>query len=180
MNSTRKRTASPMVRDVADYNKVDARLQYIAARAVGTHAAVDADHHGLLGLADVAGGATQAVANTRANLLKAAMVEHMASVGSETVQGAHKTADTAASATLAAVAAASDLNTSITLVNALLAAVVDHGDQAGVHFHNDPDAVAASITTDPPTTLAHVITDLNDLLDVYNAHFATDHDTINT
>lgn len=179
MNSTRKRTASPMVRDVADYNKVDARLQYLSARAVGTHAAVDADHHGLLDLADVAGGATQAVANTRANLLKAAMIEHMASVASETVQGAHKAADNGNSATLAAVAAASNLATSITLVNALLVAINEHGDEAGVHFHNDADAAGATITTDPPTTLAHVIADLNDLLDAFNAHFATDHDTIN-
>lgn len=180
MNSTRKRTASPMVRDIADYNKVDARLQYIAARAVGTHAAVDATNHGLLGLAVVAGGATQAVADTRANLLKTAMVAHMASVGSETAQGAHRAADTGNSATLAAVPAASTLGTSITLVNALLAAIAAHGNQAGVHFNNDPDAVAAAITTNPPTTLAHVITDLNDLLVAYNAHFATNHDTINT
>ena len=179
MNSTRKRTASPMVRDIADYNKVDARLQYIAARAVGTHAAVDADLHGLLGVADLAGDALQAAANTRAGLLKTAWLEHMASVATETSQGAHRVADTALAATLTAVAAASDLATSITLVNALLVALNSHGDSAGVHFHDEPDAAAATITTDPPTTLAHVITDLNDLIDAMRAHIETDHDTIN-
>lgn len=178
--SVKVRTSLPRLRWAVDPDLVDNRLNYIAARAAGTHAYVDADLHGLLGLADVAGGATQAVANTRANLLKAAMLEHMASVGTPTVAGAHRAADTGAAATLTAVAAASDLATSITLVNALLAAVVDHGNQPGVHFHDDPDAVAAAITTNPPTTLAHVITDLNDLIDVYRAHFASDEDTVQT
>lgn len=163
----------------ADTDQIGSHIRYTNARAVGTHANVSATLDGLAGLDDVAGGATQAVANTRANLLKTALIAHMADVWADDAPGAHMIAGATASGVLAAVAAASDLATSITLVNALKAALNDHGDEAGVHFHNDADAVAATITTDPPTTLAHVITDLNDLIDAIRAHIGTNWDTVN-
>lgn len=145
------------------------KSKYQAALINGVHMKADT---GVAALVALAGGATQGAANTRANALKAAFAVHAANVGIATSDGSHKAADTGNAATLALVADASNLATSITLVNALLAATVAHGTQAGVHFHDDATFHATTITTDPPTTLAHVITDLNDLLTAWATHFA--------
>jgi len=143
---------------------------YIEALAISTDYHANQNQQGLDALAALAGVGTQAVANARANALKTAMIAHMASVGTRTARGSHKNADTANSATLAAVADASDLATSITLVNALLVAINTHNNQATRHFHDD--ATSVTITTDPPTTLAHVRTDCDDLLAAMVTHMA--------
>jgi len=144
------------------------KSKYQAALINGVHMKADT---GLVGLAALAGGATQAAANARANALQAAFATHAASAGTATVDGAHKAADTAQAPTLVAVAVASDLDTSITLVNALLVAYNSHGDSAGVHFSADATLAAISITPDPPVTLANVITALNTILAAAAAHF---------
>lgn len=116
------------------------------------------------------GTATQAQANARANALKVAWNAHVARVGTFAADGPHKTAD---ATNVIAAADASGLASCITLINALLAAVIGHGNQATVHFANDTGAggTGAAITTDPPTTLAHCITDLNDLRTAFMTHF---------
>lgn len=153
----------------ADITALQLKSKYQAALINGVHMMADT---GVAALVALAGGATQAAANAQANALKAAFAVHAASVGTATVDGAHLAADTGNAATLAAVADASDEATSITLVNALLVAYNTHGDQSGVHFHDDATLAAGTITTDPPTTLGEVITDLNDLLTLATDHFA--------
>lgn len=148
---------------------LEVKSKYLLAGYSRVHMLADTD---IAALAALAGDALQAAANTRANALKASAVAHAAEVGTVTVDGAHLAADTTNSATLAAVAAASDLATCITLVNALLGFVNDHGDQSGVHFNNDATAAALTMTHTPPTTLAHCITDLNEILAGMQAHYA--------
>jgi hypothetical protein len=113
----------------------------------------------------------QAAANARAEELRTILAAHMLGVGNSTTDGFHKAADSARRTTLLAIAAATDLASCITLVNGLKTAFA-HGSQAGVHFTNDAALAAATITTDPPTTLAHCTTDLNDVLAALTAHFA--------
>lgn len=127
---------------------------------------------GTVALTALAGGATQAEANARANALKGYAATHAASVGSQTVDGAHKAADGAAASTLAAISNASTLGTCITLINGLFAWHQAHATQSGTHFHNDTVPAGESMTNTPPTTLAHCITDLNELVTMMQAHFA--------
>lgn len=157
----------------ADVAALKIKTQYMHALIDGVHMGTDAG--GLDALVALAGGATQAQANARAEALRTAILAHMTSVGTITAVGEHKAADTGNHDTLAAIAAltpSSLLAACITLVNGLNAAIVAHGDQSGVHFHDDATAAASTITTDPPTTLAHCITDLNDLLTTYSDHLA--------
>ncbi len=124
---------------------------------------------GLTALSPLAGGAIQSVADTRANLMKTYINAHLAEVGSPTVNGAHRNVD----ATNPIVAPDGDgvLAHLITLVNAIHACANAHGGQSGfVHFRNDDALTASTITTDPPTTLAQCVTDLNDLLTSWSAH----------
>lgn len=144
------------------------RGRYSVAWLTAAHMAIDSTT--LAGLSALAGGSIQALANARANVLKAAVIFHFASVGSSLVDGGHKAAGN--SATLAAIAPATDLTTCITLINGLLAALAAHGAASGVHFNNDAVLSAVAITTDPPATLPHCVTDLNDLLAAMVAHFA--------
>lgn len=123
-------------------------------------------------LTALAGGALQADANARANALKADAAIHAASVGSQSVNGAHLAADATAAATLAAIPAASTLGTCITLINGLFAWHQAHAIQSGTHFHNDTVPAGQSMTNTPPTTLAHCITNLNELVTMMQAHFA--------
>ena len=123
-------------------------------------------------LAALAGTETQAVTDTQLNAIKASLVAHMASVGTISTAGAHKAADTGNSATLAAIADATDLASSITLVEGILAAIKAHGNQSGVHFHDDATAVALTMTTATPTTLAQVRVDANDVRTGIAAHYA--------
>lgn len=145
------------------------KTKYLHALINGVH--MEADLEGVVSLTPLAGGALQSAANARANALKTAMIAHMAGVGTVFVDGEHLAADTGNSATLAAIAAATDLPTCITLINGLSDASIAHGDESGVHFHDDMTEAGASITNDPPTTLAHCITDLNDLRQIFLDHF---------
>lgn len=144
-------------------------LQFLDAQANFVHMDVDTSlsaYNSTL----VADTADQDACNARANLLKAAFATHAASVGSRTAAGYHEAEDVANAATLAAVADATDLASSITLINALLVAINAHRQEAGVHFNDD--TVAVTITTDPPVLIADVRADLDDLLDAYQTHFA--------
>lgn len=123
-------------------------------------------------LVALAGGALQADANARANALKGYAATHAASVGSQSVDGAHLAADGAAAVTLAAIPAASTLGTCITLINGLFAWHQAHAIQSGTHFHDDTAPAGNTLTVDPPVTLANCITDLNDLVTMMQAHFA--------
>jgi hypothetical protein len=125
---------------------------------------------GLDALVALAGGATQPQANARAEALRAALIAHMALVGTFNTDGEHLAADAANSATLAAIPAATTLGTCITLITGLQAADVAHANAAGVHFHDDATLLASTITVVPPVTLANCITDLNDLLVNMLAH----------
>lgn len=142
---------------------------YLLAVAGTVHMA---KHTDLAALIALAGGATQAEANARANALKASAVAHAASVGSSSVNGDHKAAEVTAIGVLAAVAAASTLGTCITLINALFVWHKAHAIEAGVHFHDDTAPASNTLTVDPPVTLANCITDLNDLLTMVKAHYA--------
>lgn len=123
-------------------------------------------------LTALAGDALQADANARANALKAEAATHAASVGSQSADGAHKAADTTVAATLAAIPAASSLETCITLINGLFVWHQAHATQSGTHFHNDSAPAGNTLTVDPPVTLANCIADLNDLVTMMQAHFA--------
>lgn len=124
------------------------------------------------GLTALATGATQAQCNALANSLQAAIVAHMAGVGTPSVNGEHLAADTGNSATLAAIPVASSSATCITLINGLAAACVAHGTQSGVHFTNDSVLNGLTLTVAPPVTLANQITDLNQILAALNVHLA--------
>lgn len=160
---------STLVAHAASIAALEVKQKYLLAGYDRVHMLADTD---LAATAALAGDALQAAANTRANLLKASAIAHAAEEGSVTVDGAHLAADAGNSATLTAVADASDLATCITLVDALLVFVTAHGNQAGVHFHADATAAALTMTHTPPTTLAHCITDLNELLAGLQAHYA--------
>lgn len=155
--------------------QTDAAAALLRARWLVANAAVtvhlEADDEGLVALAALTGAETQNQANTRAEALRTAMLAHMAGVGTRFIDGEHKAADTGNAATLAAVPAATALPSCIVLVNALHAADNAHGGQAGVHFLNDSAESAATITVDPPVTLANCITDLNDLRQSFINHF---------
>lgn len=105
-----------------------------------------------------------------ANALKAALLAHMADVGSTTVDGAHKAADETNDSTLAAITDADDEASLITLISGLLTAINAHRDETGVHFNDDAEAV--TITTDPPTDFEECAADANDLFNAFVAHFA--------
>jgi hypothetical protein len=150
-------------------------VKYLYAKATPTiH--MEIDLQGLTDLVDLGGSDSQALVSARANALKAAWNLHLAGAGSLTVDGEHKTAD-ATNVVVAADAATTGgtaLSSCITLVNALLASVIAHGDETDVHFLDDTGSggTGASITTDPPTTKAHCITDLNDLKLAMSTHMA--------
>lgn len=127
------------------------------------------DMEGLLALAPLAGGALQAAADTRAELLRTAALAHGAGVATPTVDGEHKAADTTNDPTLAAIPPAVDLASCIALINGLKAWLVAHAVQAGVHFVDD--STVYTIPVDPPVTLADCIADLNSLKTSFQTHF---------
>lgn len=116
--------------------------------------------------------ALQADVNTAVNSLKAIAAVHAASVGTAATDGFHKAADGTAATTLAAIPAATNLATCITLITGLMAWLKAHGIQSGTHFSNDSTLAALALTVAPPVTLANCITDANDLAGFFAGHFA--------
>ncbi len=151
---------------------LEIKTKYMLALINRIH--MEVDFEDLLALAPLAGGATQGAANTRAEVLRTALLEHMDGVGTIYVDGEHLAAETSVSSTLTAIPAATEINSCITLVNGLLAAVIAHGDSSGKHFHNDTGAggTGATMTNNPPTTLGHLITDLNELKIAIQTHMS--------
>ena len=148
--------------------------QYITA--VGT----PADYHmmvdtSLLGLSALAGGSNAAAQSARLNAMRTAIDTHALGVGSPTADGQHLAADTTNEATLAAVPAGSNTATNCTLAIALGAFAAAHGNQTGVHFHED-----ATLTGYTPSsnllagnaTDAKCLIETNDLLAAFQTHFA--------
>jgi hypothetical protein len=124
---------------------------------------------GLDALTALPGGTVQGTVNLRVNTLKAAWNAHLSNVGSYSADGQHKATDAAHAV---ATADATNLATCITLINDLLAAIIAHGDETGIHFSDDTGAggTGATITVDPPVTLANCVTDANDLLTAMQTH----------
>lgn len=146
-----------------------------AVTSAAYHANADTTSLGAAILTDPGDSAANAYA--RANLLKATLAEHFASVGTFLVVGDHLAADTALAATLAAVPAASSTGTLCTLTIALSVALIGHGKSRGVHFHDDLSTlgagyVASSDLAAGNATLAKAITELNFLRVALTAHFA--------
>lgn len=153
---------------------VEIQTRYLLARDSGIHMAIDDEGLSTLAALPTDGSVTQAVANARAEVLRATMISHMGNVGTPLVDGEHLHSDTVNSAVLAAIPTltpSSLLAACITLVNGLQAANVVHGNAADIHFHNDAAAVASTMTTNPPVTLANVVVDLNDIKTNFLAHY---------
>lgn len=120
---------------------------------------------------DTGAGKSQTLCNARANLLKASAAVHSASVGDWNITtGAHNLADTVNAPTLAAVADASNLATSITLCTALVAFCVAHFGQTAVHFWDDT-YTSTTVTDSTPGDLAAVALCLNELTAIFQAHY---------
>jgi hypothetical protein len=149
----------------------DLAAKHARALLDGIHQEIDLE--GLTSLTALAGTETQAQTDTFLEALRTACLAHGAGVGTATVDGEHLAADTANNATLAAIPACNNtLARSIALVNGLHAWDVAHATSVGVHFHDDAAEAADTITTDPPTTLAHVRTDGNDVRQSLLNHFS--------
>lgn len=118
--------------------------------------------------------AVQADVNARANALKAAAIAHAASVGTYLVDGSHILAETTDAATLAAVPAATNLATSKTLTTALVAWIINHGDDISedAHFLTDAAAGATTVTDSTPDDLDETALVLNELTVAFQEHFA--------
>ncbi len=156
---------------VAEDGVDTARLDALEIRAKWIYAVLkptihmEADTEGVLALTPFVGTELQAAADARAEALRTALGLHMAGVGTNLVDGEHKAAETAVASTLAAIPAAIDFGTCTTLTLGLLNAIIAHGNSAGKHFKDDTTSggTGAAITTNPPTTLAELLTDLNDI-----------------
>lgn len=150
-----------------------ANLFNSAVSTVGVvHMQADTSITALTALSEVPAATTQAQANARANALQTAAAAHAASAGTVAAAGKHKAADATASATLALVPIASSLATSKTLTTALLAWLNAHAVEAGVHFHDDATAAAATVSDSTPDDLDEVAVVLNEIMVLMKAHFA--------
>jgi hypothetical protein len=126
-------------------------IKYLLAAFNRVH--MDNDDQELEDVTALALDATQAEANARAETLRVAMLAHMDSVGSPTVNGDHLQPDPINRATLVAIPTLtdeSDLTACIALVEGLNASLKAHETQPGVHFH---DAVSTIGT--PQFPLCH-------------------------
>lgn len=143
---------------------------YANARAAGVH--MTPATHGVAALSPLGGTDAQSLVDARANALKAALLAHMASVGSKTAEGEHLAAEGAIATTLTAVPAGSGLATTQTLTNALVTAFNAHGDSSGVHFHDDSTVAGFTPSNADADTKAKQITNLNELRAAMATHFA--------
>ena len=95
------------------------------------HMKTDEGLAALQALTALPGGALITDVCTRLNLLKASLIAHVVSVGSQAVDGVHRAADTATQAALTAIPDATDLTSAITLVGGMSTglggAILGHG-----------------------------------------------------
>jgi len=154
-----------------DPARAERRINYLLALNAGAHMNRDAS---LMLLSPLAADASQAEADARANVLKAAAVAHSTVVGNTEYDGYHKATGLTAATTLNAIADSSTLATCRTLTNGLLTWAGAHADASGVHFHDDTVLNAMSLTTATGSaTLPQLAVDLNDLLAAFRLHFAS-------
>lgn len=156
---------------LTDVTALQIKTKYMNAVVSTVHMKADT---GFAGLSALAGGATQAQCNAQANAIQTALAAHMNSVGTILADGCCLAADPTHRATLIAIPVASSLPTCITLISGILAAIVGHGNAAGVHFHNDTgtSGSGATMAPNPAVTLADCVTDLNSLLVNLQTHVA--------
>ncbi len=165
------RISLPNLRDLlTEFRKPAVRSKYnLAVSQPYVHMDRDTDFLSLSPL-NLLVGSTQDQANVRANSMQLLALSHAGDVGTLEEDGDHLAADLVASGTLAVVPVASSLPTCITLINALFAWHLAHAIEAGVHFTDDVAVAGNMITHNPPTTLAHCVTDLNDLRGFIQGH----------
>ena len=108
----------------------------------------------------------------RANALKAWAATHIASLGTSAVDGYHLALSATSGDTLAAIPAATNEATSITLATGLFTWLGAHADEAGAHFHDDTVANAATVTDSTPADMEATCVCLNELLVLFKAHAA--------
>lgn len=142
---------------------------YIATNDATVIHGVGDDHLSFTGAGGIqAAPATLPECIATATALKASLISHAAEVASHTTFGAHKIADTALAATLAAIPAATDQGTVDTLANGIQTFINAHLTSAGVHFHND--ATSANATT-AASNLATCSALLTALVTYVHAHY---------
>lgn len=152
----------------SDRDDLRVAVKWLTAKTTPT-VHMEVDFEGLLSLSPLPSNATQAQANARANALKVAWNAHLAGVGTVLEDGEHLAADTA---NAVATIDASSVDTCEALVIALLASIIGHGDETGVHFSDDTGAggTGATMTEADPETLPDLISDLNDLKTAMTTH----------
>ncbi len=108
----------------------------------------------------------------RANSMRAWAATHIASVGTSATDGYHLGLSATSGDTLAAIPAASNEATAITLATGLFTWLGAHADEAGAHFHDDTVANAATVTDSTPADMEATCVCLNELLVLFKAHAA--------
>ena len=149
-------------------NTTDLKSKYLLAKDSTVHM----KQSSATGLAPLTTADVLATAGARYTALRARILLHYADApASATVDHAHLVADTANGAGMGT--DVSSLANQITRVDEMKTSLIAHATQSGVHFHADSGVLAAlTLTTDPPTTQAHVNTDLNDITTALDLHFA--------
>lgn len=149
-------------------DKLGLLTKYTLAAVERVHMDADA----VIVLPDLLAGDLLATAGAQYTTIKAAMVAHFADGGaSPTVDADHKIADAVSGAGLGN--AVDTLPHLITRIGEAKAAIIAHGNQAGVHFHDDAGTSGTGFTlsVDPPVTQADCNADINDIKHALNVHF---------
>lgn len=156
---------------------VELRMKYIFAKSGQVHMRADDDF--LTGLAALPPATTLAQACLYANALKASELEHFDSVGSLTTDGSHQAADPINKAALQAVTDLTELSSATELkdmIAALDAARFNHASAVDgavkTHFVDDVEENNANISFADSLVLSEQIQNLNDLREIFRAHFA--------
>jgi hypothetical protein len=157
---------------------LEIKTKYIYALTSCVHMAIDADTPMLQALSPLSGGATQAAADARLNLLKTSLLEHCNDVGASiTTDGVHQNPDRSSDfLALSSIPGASNLATCKTLIAGMRDAIIGHGYEtlySNWHFHDDTGFGGGgfALTHNSPVTLGDCITDINDILTALISHY---------